>query len=228
VFDVLAPTGDRHPLTEDTDWLGSRKDAQWLCDLLGKDAELHLPDPSDSTPSSGLAFIERPGQRVIMMDFLRTIAGLENSEIEKLAVSIALKGVTLRVLHPLLCLESRMANLAILPSKRRGNGPMQAEWAINIAAAFLRKSLAADTTQAANGCRRIAELAEFKHGKYCYLNFGIDPLKAVPKEVVDSINGGFASQEWPRTVARIEGKRLQWRRQQALQDLRRRQGGKGA
>jgi hypothetical protein len=26
-FDVLAPTGDRHPLTEDTDWLGSKKDA---------------------------------------------------------------------------------------------------------------------------------------------------------------------------------------------------------
>ncbi len=136
-FNVLAPTGDTNPLTEDADWLGGKRDAIWLCERLGKaHTELVLAGDFDSTPSTAYAYLRRPDGRVLMMDFLRAIVGPSNEEIRKLAVPVQVADqVTLHVLHPLLCLESRMANLEVLPAKREGNGPMQAQWAVNIARA---------------------------------------------------------------------------------------------
>ncbi len=128
VFDVLAPTGDRHPLTEDTDWLGSKRDALWLCDLLGKDnTELQLASADENGPSSALAFLKRPDGRILLMDFLRMVIGPSNEEVRRLAVPVQVgsaPAITLHVMHPLLCLASRLHNLKALEAKRKGNGPM--------------------------------------------------------------------------------------------------------
>lgn len=212
-FDVMAPTGDRHPLTEDADWLGSKQDALWLCERLGKEhTELVIAQDFDPTPNAAVAFLERPGRRVVMMDFLRTIVGPSNDEIKRLAVSVKVNDqVTLQVLHPLLCLESRMANLEVIASKRAGNGPMQAQWAVWIVAAFLRTNLGRlPPVELAKSCRAIAELAEFKNGRFCWCHFQIDPLAAVSDDVVQAVGGRFASDEWPRTVTRIRKKQARW------------------
>ena len=142
VFDVLAPTSDRYPLTEDTDWLGDADDAKWLCSLLGvDDTEVIFPAVDHLTPSSALAYLSRPGGRIVMMDFLHSIVGPNTEKVRKLAMEIVVGATKVRVLHPLLCLESRMANLKDIPAKGRGNGPMQAVWAVNIVRAFLRRNL---------------------------------------------------------------------------------------
>jgi hypothetical protein len=213
LFDILAPTGDRHPLTEDTDWLGSKRDAQWLCDLLGsrEDIELQLATPDDAGPSSALAYLKRPDGRILLMDFLHTIVGPSSEEIRRLAVPIKLDSVTLHVMHPLLCLESRLANLQVLETKRRGNGPMQAQWAIDIGRAFLLRTVQdGRAKEAAKACRFIAEQAEFKYGRYCYLKFGLDPLAAVTVDVVRGIGGRFETEEWPRIAERLAEKRRRW------------------
>ena len=94
LLNVVAPTGDSYPLTEDTDWLGSKEDAQWLCAQLGRDVEVHFPKPHEAGPSTALAFIRRPDNRVLMMDFLRAIVGVSEDETRKLAVPVAISGMT--------------------------------------------------------------------------------------------------------------------------------------
>ena len=212
-LNVLAPNGERTPLTEDTDWLGSQKDAQWLCKRLGLEStELLLADHFDPSPSTALAYLKRPDGRILMMDFLRTIVGPKNEEIRRLAVPVTVAGqVTLHVLHPLLCLESRMANLAVIAAKRIGNGPMQAVWAVKIVAAYLQQSVKTDSSdQMAKACRMIVKMAESKHGRYCWIHFKIDPLQAITENLIQQIGGGFADKEWPRIVQRLSEKRKKW------------------
>lgn len=212
VFDVLAPTGDRHPLTEDTDWLGNKKDAQWLCDLLGKDnTELQLASADDPGPSSALAFLKRPDGRILLMDFLHVIVGPSSDEVRRLAVPVKVgtnPTITLHVMHPLLCLASRLHNLKTLASKRQGNGPMQAQWAIDIAKAYITSVVNQGALeQAAKACRMVAEQAEYQAGPFCHREFGLDPLLAASVDLVEAIGGKFATEEWPRTLRRISEKR---------------------
>lgn len=211
VMDVLAPTGDRFPLTADTDWLGDKRDAQWLCEQLGGDVEIHLAKDFDSTPSTAYVLLKRPDGRVLMMDFLRTIVGPSNEAVRNLAVPVKTNGITFNVLHPLLCLESRLANIAVIPAKRSGNGVMQAKWAINIASAYLlRISSGGQVRQANKACHRIADIAQSKHSRYCFVNYGLDPMLAVNDEVVSAIGGMFQTEDWPRTKAMIDKKRAKW------------------
>ena len=205
VLDCPAPLGDGTPLTEDADWLGSKTDAKWLCDMLGAGQhELYLAKDFEEGANTGVAFIERPDKRVLMMDFLRAIVGPTNEQVRRLAVPLSFRGITVQVLHPLLCLHSRLSNLAVIPSKRRGNGPMQAVWAVKIAGAFIQKLLSdGDTRQAIRACHKVADLAASRHGKYCYTHFEVDPLLAISDEIVKTIGGQFETEDWPRTQARV-------------------------
>lgn len=201
-------------MTEDADWLGGKRDAQWLCDRLGSPAnvELQLAKDFEGTPSSAMAYLRR-GDRVLLMDFLRTIVGPSTKDIEDLAVEVQLRETSFAVMHPLLCLESRLANLEVIPGKRRGNGPDQAKWMIDITRAFLLNwvSTCQPPKQVAKAIKKIAELAEFKSaGRYCYLNFGLNALDAIPEEAVTYAGKGFSEQEWPRLRARIVGKQARW------------------
>ncbi|MBK6005353.1 hypothetical protein JJB11_04540 [Ramlibacter ginsenosidimutans] len=214
---VPPPTGVA--LTEDTDWLGSKDDAKWLIESLGPIAsDLQIPDVTDPTPSSALAFIQRQEERILMMDFMKTIVGPDEHAIRKLAVQVTLMDdVKLAILHPLHCLESRLGNLTSIPSKRGGNGPMQAKWAMDIAREFIlgmvRSGQPADEVQKA--CKMVSGLVESKqkrhYARYCHIHYGINPLDAVPAEAVQYVGGGFENDEWPRVIERVTHKLASWR-----------------
>jgi len=225
VLDVKPPSavtsGEQHfhALTVDADWLGLKADAQWLADLLGLDrTELSVPEVGDPTPSTAVLYLERNG-RVMLMDFLANITGIQNTELLKYAadVDVAMpdgRSVPLRVLDPVHCLLSRMANLKAYTSKRNGNGLLQARWAMEILSAYLRYMLAAGAPEVImrKQCHRIAELAEYgsQAAEYCFTRYQIDPLQAVEPAVVAAGGIRFAEEDWPRTVTRIRGKQNKW------------------
>lgn len=213
IFDVPSPLGQGIALTEDADWLGGKLDAKWLCDQLsgGAEVDLYFADDFAATPSSAIAYVKR-GQRVLLLDFLRTIVGPSVEEVRRLAVRLELNGCTLDVLHPLLCLHSRLANLEVLEPKRIGNGPAQARWMIEIVKVFLQSMVEQGQApdEVAKACRFVAELVEYKAGKYCFLEFSIDALQAIPDEAVAFAGAGFAKMEWPRVLNRIAQKRAEW------------------
>lgn len=215
IFDVASPLGAHQTLTKDADWLGGKLDAKWLCDQLGpsSDVDLQFAADFDVTPSSALAFLRRDN-RVLMMDFLRSIVGPENAEIQELAVSVVLQDSSMLVMHPLLCLESRFANLKELPAKRQGNGPLQAIWMINIMRAYFLEQAAQgiERKQVAKAIRRVVALAESQQGKYCLLNFQLNAMNAIPPEVISYVGGGFESIEWPKVAERVEKNQERWRK----------------
>lgn len=216
LLNVPPPTGVA--LTEDTDWLGSEKDAQWLIESLGPIAnDLQFPDKWDPTPSSALAFIQRD-DRILMMDFMRSIIGPDEDVIRQLAVRVTLMDdVTLTVLHPLHCLESRLANLKSIPAKRAGNGPIQAAWSLEIAKAFILEMMTAQQPQdeVRKACKMVAALIDSKrkrhYARYCHINYEINPLSAIPPEAIAYIGGDFQAKEWPRIVDRMTHKLASWR-----------------
>lgn len=189
---------------------GSKKDAQWLCGLLGKKStELYLNKDFDPSPNTAMVYIERPDGRVLRMDFLRAVVGLSHEEIVKFAVPISVSGVRMNVLHPLFCLESRLANLDKLPTKRNTNGVLQARWVIDIVEAYLLKmrTAGASDREMIKACHQVAESAEYRSGPYCFHNHGVDPLQAVSSRVLKSVGGRFVQDDWPRRVERIQRKR---------------------
>jgi hypothetical protein len=225
VLDVKPPSAvevdeqNFHALTVDADWLGQKADAQWLADLLGRDhTELSIPAVGDPTPSTAVLYLERNG-RVMLMDFLAGVTGIQNAELLKYAaeVDVAMpdgRTVPLRVLDPVHCLLSRMANLKAYASKRAGNGLLQAQWAIDILRAYLRYMVACgapeDTMR--KQCHRVAEIAEYgsKAAAFCFTRYQIDPLLTVDADVVAAGGTGFAEKDWPVTVARIRRKQSDW------------------
>ncbi|WP_430421883.1 hypothetical protein [Methylibium petroleiphilum] len=215
-FHVLPPTGDHVPLTEDTDFLGSANDARWLCKLLGRaDTELILAKNFDPSPNAAIAYIKRPDGRILMIDFLRAIVGVNNADITSMAVRVEIAGNVIHVLHPLLCLKSRLANLATLASKRNTNGVMQAHWAIDIVRAYLVSLLGRGATQREliKQFSVVSEIAEFGSGPYCFKHYKIDPLTAISAEMVERVGSRFVTEDWPRRLARIEEKRKRFAQQ---------------
>ena len=209
----MAPTGNHEPLTEDTDFLGSAEDARWLCKLLGRDAtEIVLAKDFDPSPNSAIAYIQRPDGRILMIDFLRAIVGVRDQDVRAMAVPVEVAGNLLHVLHPLLCLKSRLANLEKLSSKRNTNGVMQAHWAIDIVRAYLLHLLDTGAPQRdlIQQFSMVSELAEFGSGPFCFQEYKIDPLTAISDDMVARVGTRFVTDDWPRKLARIAQKRARY------------------
>lgn len=216
-------TGPFHALTSDADWLGSSEDAKWLATLLGVGiTALKIPGINDNSPSTAMLYLQREENHVVLMDFLMAVTGLDNKDVEARATELDIPTATggtfkLRVLDPIHCLVSRMANLKAYASKRDTNGIDQTHWALSIVHAYLCAIIqnGVKPEQVASQVRRILELAEFGPAEYCYTHFQIDPLQCVSPQVLAFAGELFASKEWTIKLAGIEKKRQKWQRSQA-------------
>lgn len=105
--------------SKDIDYYGTKAAAQELACKLGGKAI--FPTPGDNTPNSALVLAEING-RSIEIDFLGTVLGVLPSEVDNGAILITSEQhnngipttVSIRVLHPFLCLKSRVANMITL------------------------------------------------------------------------------------------------------------------
>jgi hypothetical protein len=104
--------------SKDLDYFGYRDAAEKLAAALG--GKVLLPDPDDHTPNSALVMAEIDG-REIEIDFLSDVAGVKANALEREAVELIVpvhgEGVdqlAIPVMHPLHCLQSRIANVATL------------------------------------------------------------------------------------------------------------------
>lgn len=225
VLDVAPPASIQangqqfHALTVDTDWLGQKEDASWLAQLLGIErTELQIPAFGDPTPNTAILYLERNG-RVMLMDFLSHITGLETSKLLQYAADVDVpmpdgRYLPLRVLDPVHCLVSRMVNLKTYEAKRRGNGLLQAQWALDILRSYLRYMVQCGAPEEVmrTQCHRVAELAEYgsKSAEFCFVQYQIDPLQTVCATTVAAGGADFARIDWPNTVKRIRRKQEKW------------------
>ncbi|HSV29112.1 MAG TPA: hypothetical protein VLL76_06120 [Candidatus Omnitrophota bacterium] len=118
--------------SKDIDYFGLAAAAQQLADKLGGKAV--FPEPEDHTPNSAIVQAEINGRQA-KIDFLGGVLGVRPSEMGDGALLIVIDHesaglnikVSIRVLHPLLCLKSRAANMITL---RRADDVTKRQYAV--------------------------------------------------------------------------------------------------
>jgi hypothetical protein len=162
---------------------------------------------NDNTPNTALAVMIGKDGRKLVVDFLGALIGLNQDEVRKLAVPIEVEGEPpLWVMHPILCLQSRLANLHRLSEKRTGNGIAQARVAVHVAQALLAEHHDAHRHRAAGRlAKRISRIAASAAGVFTFFEYEIDPLSAItPARFPNQL---FRDREWPKLCRRPQYKR---------------------
>lgn len=111
----IEPPDDLVPyVTLDVDFLGGAVDARTFAAGLPA-ARVYIASLDDHTPSSARVVSNNVLGKTLEVDFLHSLAGLSERDVRNSAVSVdAPQGASIRIMHPLHCLESRIVNLALL------------------------------------------------------------------------------------------------------------------
>jgi hypothetical protein len=206
----IEPTGELSTkVTSDADFLGTKAHAK----ALGKALKwkVWLPNMDDGGGQTGKVTKLLPDGGIKQIDYLSGIVGLETARIQARAVEMTLpSGITIRVLHPLDVLESRLRNLHSLPSKRNAVGVAQAALAVEVVKAFFREVIAikGGTRTALSAAERVANMALDRDLVAVTAKYGIDPLDAVPASEIDSV--AFQTQRWSQILRRVSEARAKY------------------
>lgn len=201
-YGVDVPATSAPYLTQDADFYASRQAADHLAQELG--GELRLATMDDIPLNLGTIVFRSPTSGdALLIDILGCVHGLANDEITELSIPIEVARGEIRVLHPLLCLKSRLFNLADIPAKKTPEGIAQAHVAMQVVSRFL--SGIKDQRQLLRAIRRIADLAVTRQAVDVFIDYGFDPLQLIDAGVIE--NPRFRELSWPAVVREVERKR---------------------
>ena len=122
-------------------------------------SKAYYPDLDDNTPNSGKISCMLNND-AIEIDFMYSLTGLSDDEIESSSVTVELQGKAFKILHPWLCLQSKIVNLAVHIGKRDNEGIEQARLSVEIMHAFLVDLVKEDTKSAIKFCEKIFKFCE--------------------------------------------------------------------
>jgi hypothetical protein len=169
-----------------------------------------LADPFDATPSAGTIQYRDLAGRDRTLDVLRDLHGLSTREARATAIEVGLAGprvrFRLRVLHPVLCLESRMKNLVGLPGYDGRHAQAQLRASTVCVLEFARELLEAGP---ARPCLRLFErvfrLADSPLGDEVLRRTGIEVLTAIAP--LPGLPPSFRKTRYPQMKSRIDRRR---------------------
>lgn len=206
-FDIPLPPLKSPYLTTDADFMGSHLDAQVLAHELG--ATIKTATMDDHTPNLAVLTYQGYEGQKLLIDVLSGVIGLSDDEVRKLAVELVRKDAPLFVMHPVLCLKSRISNLHRLSFKRNGNGISQARVAVEVARRFFAVMHEIDNErQALKWAKEIRAMALSDAGLFVFANYQIDVLDAVDPAAFKSPR--FAIDDWPQVRKWTEQRREKW------------------
>jgi hypothetical protein len=106
--------------SEDLDFFGGRVEAMLCHEVLG--GQVALSRDFDPSPNAGVVLVNQ-SNRQLRIDMLASVYGLNDAEISNTAQTFVgldkLSGVSVKVLHPVLCLEGKLRCLRGLPQNGR-------------------------------------------------------------------------------------------------------------
>ena len=193
-------------VTGDADFIGDSVLAKDLARRLGW--QIWIPALDDSTPQTGKVTHRTRSGQVKQVDFLSGVVGLTTKDLIRRAIEMEMPDIgRLRVIHPIDVLDSRIQNLHLLPEKRTDAGIAQADLAVGVARAFIRREVATrDERAGLKLLERVADIAGDIGAVRVFLLHGIDPLKAVPLEEFRTTTS-LHKIRWPQIVAEVGEKR---------------------
>jgi hypothetical protein len=193
-------------VTADADFIGDSALAKDLAKYLGW--KLWIPALDDSTAQTGKVTRRTRSGAVKQVEFLSGVVGLTTKDLWRRAVELEIPRIgLLRVIHPLDVLDSRVQNLHLLAEKRTRAGIAQAQLAIDVVRAFIRREVATrDERAGLKLLERVADIARDIAAVRIFLLYDIDPLKAVPLEQFRT-TAALHRTRWPQIVAEVGEKR---------------------
>jgi hypothetical protein len=195
-------------VTSDADFVGTAQVARDLSQALKSEGWRYWqPSVEDATAQTAKLSKRVEGYGIKQIDFLGSIVGLKTEGIRQRGVVLNLSdGTRVRVLHPLDVLESRLKNLAQLPSKRNSQGIAQAHLAVDIVKCFLEQLLREEPLRRLlDAIERLARITQDKGLERVFHDYGLDPLSAVPADRVASEE--FRTRRWPQLLTLIAEQR---------------------
>ncbi len=203
-YKITLPAFEGPYLTADADFLGTKVEAEVIADYLkGTVRVAALDDHTINTAT--IVFKGETGEK-LNIDILAGLIGVERKDVEKLAVPIQIDDYEpVMVLHPLLVLESRCANLERLSYKRNSNGITQAQVACTVVAQYIDDCLSIPERrrEALNAARRIATLAQSSAGVFVWKEWGIDVMDTIDPAKMP----GEFMRAWQHEIAEVTRKR---------------------
>jgi hypothetical protein len=206
-------------VTSDADFIGAAQVARDLSQSLKPLGwKYWQPSVDDATTQTAKLSKRIEGQGIKQIDFLDSIVGLQTEGIQRRAVVLTLTdGNRVRVLHPLDVLESRLKNLAQLPSKRDPQGIAQAHLAIDVCRRFLEQLLIEEPARRVlDAIERVARIAQEKSLETVFHDYGLDLLSAVPADRVSSEE--FRTRRWPQILTLITEQRRSYAQRRQRQN----------
>ncbi|MCX5512133.1 hypothetical protein C3941_08690 [Kaistia algarum] len=187
---------ERHPYlrqngpftSQDIDYFGSAAAADRFADAVG--GVVRRPDGNDmNTPQTAIVQIDIGG-RAITIDFLNAILGVAHADlaagVSLLALAAEMDGrsveIEVPVLHPVLCLQSRIGNMLSPATLRRDDFAWrQLHAAIAVIEVFLEDALDADDRREVKRSLRalFAYLRSHPFGRVADRELGVDALDIV-------------------------------------------------
>ena len=173
-----------NPMTsKDIDYFGSFKAAEALAEALGGKA--YRPDKDTMNSPSTALVIATLGGRKLEIDFLNGVLGVSRRELEQgvsvLRAPAKVDGldvfVNVPLLHPLLCLKSRVANMLSPATLRRDQiAWAQLHAAIAIVGAYVSDTLEAGDWKEAKACIQdlVAYLRSDTYARQAEAELGVD------------------------------------------------------
>ncbi|MDE2050668.1 MAG: hypothetical protein KGL45_01795 [Gammaproteobacteria bacterium] len=205
----IKPHGDLAVVvTSDADFVGAARVARAIAAALKPAGWRYWqPSPEDATSQTAKLSKRIEGLGIKQIDFLDRIVGLKTEGIQRRAVALELAdGARLRVLHPLDVLESRLKNLAELPSKRNSHGIAQARLALEVTGCLLDQLLREENARRLlDAIERIFLIARQKGLQDVFHDYGIDVLGIVPADRIPS--EVFRKKRWPQILAHVAQQR---------------------
>jgi len=217
-FGVIAVAPLVPNITTDADFIGTREVAARLQTALGRTWSLRTATLDDVGAQVAKVYTRVP-EGAKQVDFLSGVVGIDTAALQRRAAQIVRSdGTTVRVIHPLDVLESRLRNLAILPSKRTQIGVAQASLAIQVVRQFLSDELVVTPPSRVvfSAVRRVIQLGTDARLAPVAFDFNLDILSAVPAERISSAS--FQREAWPRALEAVAQRRQRHVALQARRD----------
>jgi len=200
----IQPVGElSRNVTTDADFIGTSKIALELKRALGPPWKMRKADPDEPGEQVAKVFAAVPDEGLKQVDFLSGILGLETDGVKRRGVEITLgDGLTIRVLHPLDVLESRLRNLDGIPAKRNEIGVAQATLAVQVARAFIDGCVDNDRRVLKAALQRIEQIVLDQRLSSVAWKYEIDVLAALPVDRIPFHE--FQTKQLPGILARLE------------------------
>jgi hypothetical protein len=194
--------------SRDLDYHGGLAEARLAMRLLGARGTFNTG--GDPNPNAGVLKVTLPDGRELLVDILTGVFGLSAAEVERTAVTLAgrgaLAGLTLRVIHPLLLLEGKVAALRGLPQADRQDAK-HLRILVLVVREWLREQLP-EPRVVFRAVERLASCTASPDGVHAFAQ-GIDLADAVPTDDMraDAKFSVFFEQRWPQLMEKITRKR---------------------